>query len=51
VAVTTTTSLSNSVQKLFNKDYLMATTGQDRFDQLTWTRQAMGSGARGSSVD
>lgn len=50
MAVTTTSSLSNSARVLLNKAFQMASTGAEYYDQLTDTREAMGA-RRGITVE
>ena len=50
MAVTTTTSLNGSTQALYLKDYMMATTGNEFFDQHCDVRLAL-NGQRGATVD
>lgn len=50
MAVTTTSALNGSTQALYLKDYMMATTGAEFFDQLCEVRKAM-NGERGATVD
>ena len=49
MAMTTTSTFGDSVAALYKKDYLVAATGMEYFDQLSWQREAMAANGSGSS--